>query len=102
MELVLTGDIMSAADAERAGLVSRVVPNENVVEEAVKVATKIASFSTPVAQLAKECVNAAHEMSLNDGLRFERGLFHATWGLEDRREGFQAFVEKRQPTWKHS
>jgi enoyl-CoA hydratase/carnithine racemase len=102
MELVLTGDIMSAADAERAGLVSRVVPNENVVEEAVKVATKIASFSTPVAQLAKECVNAAHEMSLNDGLRFERGLFHATWGLQDRKEGFQAFVEKRDPTWKHA
>jgi enoyl-CoA hydratase/carnithine racemase len=101
MELILTGDMLSATEAERAGLVSRVVATADVVEEAVKVASKIANYSTPVAQMAKECVNAAEEMSLNDGLRFERGLFHATWGLEDRREGMQAFIDKRQPTWKH-
>jgi len=101
MELILTGDMLSAVEAERAGLVSRVVPTADVVEEAVKVAGKIANYSTPVAQMAKECVNVAEEMSLNDGLRFERGLFHATWALEDRREGMQAFTEKRQPTWKH-
>merc|ERR1719150_3501563 len=84
MEWVLTGDMISAADAERAGLVSRVVPAGTALEEAIKVAEKIATFSTPVAQLVKECVNGAEEMSLNDGLRFERNLFHATWGLEDR------------------
>jgi len=101
MELILTGDMLSAKEAERAGLVSRVVPTADVLEEAVKVAGKIANYSTPVAQMAKECVNVAEEMSLNDGLRFERGLFHATWGLDDRREGMQAFIEKRQPAWKH-
>merc|ERR1712232_582897 len=79
MELVLTGDMLSATEAERAGLVSRVVPKERVVDEAIKVATKIASFSGPVAEMAKECVNAAEEMSLNDGLRFERNVFHSTW-----------------------
>eukprot|EP00440_Ansanella_granifera_P074542 gb/GFBE01080895.1/.p1 GENE.gb/GFBE01080895.1/~~gb/GFBE01080895.1/.p1 ORF type:complete len:290 (+),score=85.25 gb/GFBE01080895.1/:1-870(+) len=101
MELILTGDMMTAEQAEKAGLVSRVVPAGAALEEAVKVAEKIASFSTPVVQLAKECVNAADETTLAEGLRFERHLFHATWGLEDRREGFQAFAEKRQPTWKH-
>lgn len=101
MDWILTGDMISAADAEKAGLVARLVPEGKALEEAVKVAEKIASFSTPVAQLAKECVNAAEEMSLNDGLRFERNLFHATWALEDRKEGFQAFVEKRKPEFKH-
>jgi len=102
MELVLTGDMLSAAEAERAGLVSRVVPTSDVVDEAVKTATKIANYSSPVAQMAKDCVNAAEEMSLNDGLRYERSQFHATWGLEDRREGFQAFSDKRKPVWKHA
>mmetsp|Transcript_86766 Transcript_86766/g.280377 ORF Transcript_86766/g.280377 Transcript_86766/m.280377 type:complete len:292 (+) Transcript_86766:86-961(+) len=101
MEWILTGDMISAAEAERAGLVARVVPAGQALDEAVKVAEKIAAFSTPVVQLAKECINAAEEMSLNDGLRFERNLFHATWGLEDRKEGFQAFIEKRQPNFKH-
>lgn len=102
MELVLTGDMLTAEQAERAGLCSRVVPTADVVDEAVKVATKIASYSSPVAQMAKECINVADEMSLNDGLRFERRVFHSTWGLEDRREGFQAFSDKRKPTWKHA
>ncbi|CAE8640237.1 unnamed protein product [Polarella glacialis] len=101
MEWILTGEMISAQEAERAGLVSRVVPAGTVLEEAVKIAEKIASFSSPVVQLAKECVNAAEETSLAEGIRFERHLFHATWGLDDRREGFQAFSEKRQPTWKH-
>lgn len=101
MEWVLTGDTFSAADAERAGLVARVVPAGEALDEAVKVADKIASFSAPVAALAKECVNAAEELSLADGLRFERGLFHGTWALEDRREGFQAFIDKRPAAWKH-
>lgn len=101
MMLTLTGDMLSAAEAESAGLVAKVVPTTDVVEEAVKVATKIASFSAPVVHMAKECVNAADEMSLSDGLKFERGLFHSTWGLQDRREGFQAFIDKRKPAWKH-
>jgi enoyl-CoA hydratase/carnithine racemase len=101
MEWVLTGAQFTAAEAERAGLVSRVVPAGEVLDEAIKVADKIASYSAPVAILAKECVNAAEELSLVDGLRFERGLFHATWALEDRREGFQAFIEKRPAAWTH-
>eukprot|EP00931_Biecheleriopsis_adriatica_P075874 TRINITY_DN49646_c0_g1_i1.p1 TRINITY_DN49646_c0_g1~~TRINITY_DN49646_c0_g1_i1.p1 ORF type:complete len:313 (+),score=75.70 TRINITY_DN49646_c0_g1_i1:59-940(+) len=100
MEWVLTGDMISAEQAERAGLVSRVVPSGTALEEAVKVAEKIASFSSPVAQLAKECVNVAEESTLAEGMRFERHLFHATWGLEDRREGFQAFIEKRKASFK--
>jgi len=102
MELVLSGAMLTASEAERAGLVSRVVPQGSALEEALKVAEKIASFSTPVAQLAKECVNAAAETTLTEGLRFERGLFHATWALEDRREGFQAFIEKRKPSWRQA
>eukprot|EP00408_Alexandrium_pacificum_P022877 CAMPEP_0171186784 /NCGR_PEP_ID=MMETSP0790-20130122/16989_1 /TAXON_ID=2925 /ORGANISM="Alexandrium catenella, Strain OF101" /LENGTH=296 /DNA_ID=CAMNT_0011651835 /DNA_START=67 /DNA_END=957 /DNA_ORIENTATION=- len=101
MQLILTGDMLSAAEAEKAGLVSKVVPAGGALEEAVKVAEKIASYSLPVSVLAKECVNAAAETSLAEGLRLERGLFHATWGLEDRREGFQAFMEKRQAAWRH-
>jgi len=101
MELILTGDMLSAADAERCGLVARVVPQGSAADEAVKMAEKIAAFSTPVVQLAKECVNVAEESTLAEGLRFERHLFHATWGLEDRREGFTAFAEKRTADFKH-
>jgi len=101
MELILTGDMITAEEAANIGLVSRVVPKGEALNEAVKVAEKIAAFSSPVAQLAKECVNAAEEMSLAEGLRFERNCFHATWGLEDRKEGFAAFVEKRAPDFKH-
>lgn len=101
MELILTGEMITAQEAERAGLVARVVPAGSLLEEAVKMAEKIASFSSPVVQMAKECVNAAEETTLAEGLRFERSLFHSTWGLEDRKEGFEAFIEKRQPTWKH-
>merc|ERR1719350_113648 len=100
MELILTGDVISAEEADRIGL-ARLVPAGQALEEALKVAEKIAAFSAPVAQLAKECVNAAEETSLTEGLRFERNLFHATWGLEDRKEGFGAFSEKRQAEFKH-
>merc|ERR550532_1527983 len=101
MELILTGDMITAEEADRAGLVSKVVPSGKAAEEALRVAERIASFSAPVAALAKECVNAAEETSLAEGLRLERGLFHATWGLEDRSEGFQAFIDKRAPAWRH-
>lgn len=101
MQLILTGDMLSAEEAEKAGLVSQVVPKGEALDEAIKVAEKIAAYSLPVSVLAKECVNAAAETSLAEGLRLERGLFHATWGLDDRREGFQAFIEKRQPSWRH-
>lgn len=101
MELCLTGDMITAAEAEKAGLVSRVVPAGTVAEEAIKVAEKIASFSAPVTIMAKECVNFAEESSLADGLKYERAQFHATWGLEDRREGFDAFANKRAPVWRH-
>merc|ERR1719330_1943443 len=100
MELILTGDMVTAEEADRIGL-ARLVSAGQALDEALKVAEKIAAFSSPVAQLAKECVNAAEEMSLTEGLRFERHLFHATWGLEDRTEGFNAFVEKRQAEFKH-
>jgi len=100
MELILTGEMLTAEEAEKAGLVARVVPTGSEVEEAIKIAEKIASFSVPAVQLAKECVNASQELTLAEGLRFERHLFHATWGLEDRREGFQAFIEKRAAKWK--
>jgi enoyl-CoA hydratase/carnithine racemase len=102
MELVLGGEMMTAEEAAQAGLVSRVVPADAILEEAVKLAEKIASFSSPVVQMAKECVNVAAETTLAEGLRYERALFHGTWGLEDRREGFTAFSEKREPKWKHS
>jgi len=101
MEWILTGDIYSAAEAERVGLAARVFPSEKLLEEAVGMAEKIACFSSPVVQLAKECVNAAEESSLAEGVLFERNMFHATWALEDRREGMTAFSEKREPTWRH-
>merc|ERR1712032_444091 len=100
-ELVLGGGMLNAADAERAGLVSRVVPEGQAKDEAVKLATQMAAFSSPVLQLAKECVNASEEVSLAEGLKFERNLFHATWALQDREEGMRAFIEKRDPVWKH-
>lgn len=101
MELILTGDMLSAADAEKAGLVARVVPEGAVLDEAVKMAEKIAAYSAPVVAMAKECVNVSEEVSLAEGLRYERALFHATWALKDRKEGFTAFSEKRAATWQH-
>jgi enoyl-CoA hydratase len=101
MEMVLTGRMMDAEEAERAGLVSRIVPAADLVEEAVKVAERIAGFSRPVAMLAKECVNAAYETTLAEGVTFERRLFHSTFAIEDQKEGMAAFVEKRPPAFKN-
>lgn len=100
MEMILTGRNMDAAEAERAGLVSRVVPADNLLDDALKTAERIASMSRPVAMMAKEAVNAAFETGLAEGVRFERRVFHASFALEDRKEGMAAFVEKREAVWK--
>jgi len=96
MEMCLTGRQMDAAEAERAGLVSRIVPLAELEAEALKAAEKIASLSLPVVMMAKESVNAAFETTLAEGIRFERRLFHSTFATEDRREGMAAFADKRQ------
>jgi enoyl-CoA hydratase len=101
MEMCLTGRQMGAEEAERAGLVSRVVPAAELVEEAIRAAEKIASLSRPVVMMAKEAVNRAFETPLSEGLLFERRLFHSTFALEDRKEGMTAFIEKRPPAFKN-
>jgi enoyl-CoA hydratase len=100
MDLCLTGRMMDAEEAERSGLVARVVPAGNLVEEAMKVAEAIASMAPLAAIAVKEMVNAAFEMPLNQGIRFERRLFHGLFGTEDQKEGMAAFVEKRPGNWK--
>lgn len=97
MELILTGRTMGAEEAERAGLVSRVVPTDAVLEEAMAVGVTIGSMSLPIVMMAKEAVNAAYETMLENGIRFERRVFHATFATEDQKEGMNAFVEKRDP-----
>jgi enoyl-CoA hydratase len=99
MEMILTGNMIDAKEAERSGLVSRVVPNDQLMPEALKLADKIASFSQPAVAMAKETVNAAYEMTLAEGLRFERRIFHSMFALEDQKEGMGAFAEKRKPNW---
>ncbi|HWE76353.1 MAG TPA: enoyl-CoA hydratase [Stellaceae bacterium] len=101
MEMVLSGRMIDAAEAERCGLVSRVVANDKLLEEAVKLADKIAAQSRPAVLAAKEAVNRAFESSLAEGIRFERRLFHALFSTEDQKEGMAAFVEKRKPQFKH-
>ena len=101
MEMCLTGRTMDAAEAERSGLVSRIVPVGELVADAVKTAEKIANMSRPIAMLVKESVNRAFETTLAEGVRFERRLFHSTFATEDQKEGMAAFVEKRQPQFKH-
>lgn len=101
MDLCLTARMMSADEAERAGLVSRVVPAEKCLEEALDAATVIASFSLPSVMMAKEAVNRAFEGPLNEGMLFERRLFHACFGTEDQKEGMAAFLGKRKPDFKH-
>jgi enoyl-CoA hydratase len=101
MDMILTGRFIGADEAERSGLVSRVVPAEDTVEEALKAAEVIASKSKPAAMLAKEAVNAAFETGLAQGVLFERRLFHSLFATEDQKEGMAAFTEKRQPEFRH-
>ena len=101
MDLVLTGRMMDADEAERCGLVARVVAQDRLLEEAMEAAATIASYSLPSVIMAKECVNAADEGNLNETLMFERRNFHALFATEDQKEGMAAFVEKRKPNFKH-
>lgn len=101
MDMILTGRRIDAAEAERIGLVSRVVADDQVVEEATTVAELIASKSKPSAQMAKEAVGAAFDSTLQQGLLFERRIFHALFATEDQAEGMSAFAQKREPVWRH-
>jgi enoyl-CoA hydratase len=101
MDLVLTGRMMDAQEAERAGLVSRVVAADKLLDEALAVAATIAEYSTPVVMAAKEAVNRAFESSLAEGVLFERRVFHSLFATEDQKEGMRAFVEKRKPAFRH-
>ncbi|MEC3767594.1 MULTISPECIES: enoyl-CoA hydratase [Cupriavidus] len=101
MDLCLTARMMDAAEAERAGLVSRVVPADKLLDEVLAAAETIAGFSLPVVMMIKESVNAAYETTLAEGVHFERRLFHATFATEDQKEGMAAFVEKRGPNFQH-
>jgi len=101
MEMVLTGRMMDAQEAERSGLVSRVVPLAELRKEALKVAEKISQMSMPIVMMAKESVNRTYESTLAEGMRFERRLFHSAFATEDQKEGMAAFVEKRKANFKN-
>jgi enoyl-CoA hydratase len=101
MDMCLTARTMDAAEAERSGLVSRVVPLDKLMDEAMAVAGKIAAYSLPVVMMIKESVNRAYESSLTEGVLFERRLFHSGFALADQKEGMAAFVEKRKPAFKN-
>ncbi|WP_035724645.1 enoyl-CoA hydratase [Fodinicurvata fenggangensis] len=101
MYMCLTGDRIDAQTALQAGLVAKVVPADDLMDETLKVAQKIAGLSQPVVATCKEAVKVAYETTLSEGVRFERRAFHSTFALEDRSEGMQAFTEKRKPDWKN-
>ncbi len=101
MEMCLTGRMMDAAEAERAGLVSRVVPLAELANEAMKAAEAIADMSAPIAMMTKEAINRAYETTLTEGVRFERRVFHAMFATADQKEGMAAFVEKRKAKFEH-
>lgn len=102
MEMVLTGDRISAKEAQLYGLVSAIHPPEKLVDEAIKMAERIGTHSKLSVQLAKEAVNSAYETTLAQGINFERRIFHATFASSDRKEGMSAFVEKRKPNFTDS
>ena len=101
MEMCLTGRMMGAEEAERCGLVARVVPAADLMEAAMDSARKIASYSRPVTMMVKECVDRAYETTLSEGILFERRVFHGVFASEDQKEGMEAFVEKRAPSFKN-
>jgi enoyl-CoA hydratase len=101
MDMVLTARMMDAAEAERAGLVSRVVAADKLIDEAMGAAAAICAMSLPSIMMAKQCVNRAFESGLADGVTYERGLFHSLFATDDQKEGMAAFVEKRKPAFKH-
>ncbi|RMD87788.1 MAG: enoyl-CoA hydratase [Alphaproteobacteria bacterium] len=101
MDMILTGRQMDAREALAAGLVSRVVPTEDLMDEAIKIAERIAAFSRPAVMIAKEAVNRAFETTLAEGVRFERRVFHSLFAFEDQKEGMQAFIEKRRPQFRN-
>lgn len=101
MDLVLTGRMMDVTEAERAGLVARIVAPERMLDEALEAAAKIASFSRPAVLMAKEAVGRSYEVTLDEGLRFERRLFQSLFATEGQKEGMSAFVEKRRPDFVH-
>ncbi len=102
MDMCLTGRMMDAAEAERAGLVSRVVPAARLIDEAMEAASTIAGMSAPIAMMVKECINRAEEVGLTEGVRFERRVFHSTFATADQKEGMAAFSEKRKANFKHA
>jgi enoyl-CoA hydratase len=101
MEMVLTGRMMDAVEAERAGLVSRIVAADRLLDDAIETATVIAGMSLPATMMAKESVNRAYESSLTEGVLFERRVFHSCFAMADQKEGMAAFVEKRKAVFKH-
>lgn len=101
MDMCLTARMMDAIEAERAGLVSRIVPADKLMEEALAIAGTISSMSLPIAMMIKESVNRAYESTLTDGVQYERRLFHGTFATEDQKEGMKAFVEKRLPSFRN-
>ncbi len=101
MDLCLTARMMDAEEAERAGIASRVVPLGKLMDEAMAVADKIASYSLPVVMMIKETVNRAYETTLSEGVHYERRIFHSMFSLDDQKEGMAAFVDKRKPAFKH-
>eukprot|EP00871_Galdieria_phlegrea_P004931 jgi/Galph1/5439/GphlegSOOS_G4047.1 len=101
MEMILTGRRMSAEEAESAGLVARILPAESLLQEALEVAKTIAGYSDTIVGMAKECVNMADNVPLNEGIRYERRMFHASFSLNDQKEGMKAFIDKRQAKWSY-
>jgi len=101
MDMILTGRMMDAEEAERSGLISRIVPTEDLIESVMKIAATIAELSMPSVSLAKEVTNRALETTLSEGLLFERRVFHSLFATDDQKEGMNAFIEKRQPQFKN-